>query len=283
MSDAVKPGPEASAASPETTPLDAATQNTTTQTPTAPPPASEIQPVAESLPANAEEFKARLEAERAKVLNEYRAKAGAEGGWMANLAPEDREFIKTNPWAIREMKAKIEGYENAMRALGKSEPQTQEPDPLEAEATELVELAAKQDISPADFYRKMVGVTQKIARREAEKVHEQKFQPSYQTMTRQQQETAVVNDPRWKDPRVQKMTKGIIVDSGGRTMPLVAMEEACQAFGLTAPTNGNGHSPRATPALGETRSIATPANTPSLSIAERFARTASGRRMLGKE
>ena len=284
----VKPGPDASAVAPETTPLStAATQNTPPQTPAAPPPTPELQPEVEPIPATPEEFKARLEAERAKVLNEYRAKAGAEGGWMAALAPEDREFLKTNPWALREMKAKIEGYEKAMSSFGqKGEPQAPEPDPLEAEAEELVKLAQTQDIEPKVFYRKMVDVQAKIARREAERVHQASFKPSYQAMTYEQQKQTVLADPRMKDPDFEAVVIGIDIQEHrktGRWLP--PLEVLAMAEKRHASTNGtNGHAePRVTPSLGETRSVATPPNTPSLSIAERFARTASGKRMLRGE
>lgn len=295
MPDSTKPGSQdGNAGTPVAAPpIEAAQPTAPPQEPSTTPAqsqAQDVQQTLEPLPATPEEFRARLEAERKKTLDEYRAKAGAEGGWMAALAPEDREFLKTNPWAIREMKAKIEGYEKAMESLGRpAEPKTQEVDPLEAEAAELVELAAKQDIEPKVFYRKMVDVQAKIARREAERVHQQQFQPAYQAMTRQQQEAVVIRDPRWQNPTVQALTKGLIVDGNQRgnvPMPLEALEQACKMLGISATeSNGNGHAPPApkpTPSLGETRTTASPATLPSLSIAERFARTASGKRMLAQ-
>jgi len=284
----MKPGQEETPAGTPATPPqnDAATaQGQPPQAPTAPPPSTqEGQPSTEMLPATMEEFQSRLEAERKKTLDEYRAKAGAEGGWMAALTPEDREDLKANPWRLREMKAKIEGYEKAMSALGqKQDPGPQEPDPLEAEVTELVELAARQDIEPKVFYRKMVEVQRKIARREAEAIHTSKFQPSYEAMTYDQQKQAVLADPRMKDPTFEALVLGIDQREHRRTgrwlkpLDVLALAEKEQKNG------SNGHAaetPRATPALGEPRSISSSAAAPSLSIAERFARTASGKRML---
>lgn len=288
-----KPGSEAApAGSAPPPPPEAAPETTATpQAPPPTPPATQAQDVQtpEPLPATAEEFRARLEAERKKVLDEYRAKAGEEGGWMKVLSEDDREFLKRNPSALREMKAKVEAYETALAGLGrKPEPEKQEPDPLEAEAAELVELAKDEKIEPKVFYRRMVEVQAKIARREAQKVHAEQFHASYSNMTREQQSAAVMADPRMKDPVFKTHLFGVVwreQNSGKSITPLEALELTAKEMGShSSGESANGHAapaPKVTPALGETRTSANSAPSPSLSLYERYAKTPSGKRLDG--
>lgn len=298
MPDPTKPGPDTtSAGTTEAPPPVAATTEAPPQETIQPPPstqAQEVQTQPEPLPATPEEFQRRLEAERKRVLDDYRAKAGKEAGWLGDpraqgLTDEEKQEILAGGY--RALKAKTEAYERSLAAVGqqKVDPEPKGPDPLEEDTAELIRLAKNAEITPEEFYKGMTAINRKIARREAEAVHRQQFQPSYEGMTRQQQLGVVAADPRMKDPVFRRHYHGIMVDgrieSGREPMPLEALELAGKELNRPASTNGNGHSPaapaaaRVTAALGETRTISQPQTAPSLSPAEQFARTASGKRL----
>lgn len=304
MPDPTKPGQDAAPAGTTEAPppVEAATTpETPPQEGNQPPPstqAQEVQTQAETLPATQEEFQRRLEAERKRVMDDVRAKAGREAGWLGDpraqgLTDEEKQEILNGGY--RTAKAKLDAYERTLAATGQKPAETKPdpgPDPLEKEVAELCRLAEKKEITPQEFYRGMAEVNRRIARREAEAVHEAKFRPSHERMTRQQQTDVVAADPRMKDPTFRRQYHGIMVDARieGRPqpMPLEALEQAGKELNRPAATNGNGHQttpatpaqPKVTPAFGETRVTSQPQAAPSRNLAERFAKTPSGSRML---
>ena len=298
MTDSTTPGPEGtSAGTSEAPPPVAATNTPPPQDANQPPQPQEVQQTLEPLPATPEEFQRRLVAERDKTLNEYRAKAGREAGWMGDpraqsLSDDDKQFILGG--GLSALRAKVDAYERSIAAFPQKEaPKVEGPDPLEQDAAELIRLAKDDQITPEAFYKGMAQVQRKIARREAEDVQRTQFRPSFEAMTVAQQRVAVSQDPRMKDVGFMTHYHGVMIRESQRRQgnfpqPLEALELTAKELNRPLPQNGNGHTevvppvPAVTPSFGEPRTIQGTTPQPSLTLAERFARTASGRRLDGK-
>ena len=275
----VKPGQSEAAGTPPSPPPVAATETVT------PPPAAETQPPPTDNPPAVETPAAptpERDAQGRFVKPEDRAKAGAEGGWMVHLRPEDREELKREPWRYSEMKAKLAAYEG-QRAQVPSPATPPPPDPSEEYAERMSALASRNAASPMeakDYYREEAKIREDFTRKTTERVASEQAQKQFSQMTEAQEVSYIGRQPEVQNPDFVDKMVGLFTRGGGRLSRTQAYEmtKAWFADKFPQPTNGTVKTaPVVAPALGEMRTTSQAPSQPSMSIYEKFARTPTGK------
>ena len=274
----VTPGQTDAAGTPPSPPPVAATEAKT-------PPPADVQPPPQDNPPAGETPAAPMperDAQGRFIKPEDRAKAGAEGGWMVHLRPEDREELKREPWRYSEMKAKLAAYEG-QRAQVQAPATPPPPDPSEEYAERMASLAARNAASPMeakDYYREEAKIREDFTRRTTERVASEQAQKQFSQMTEQQEVSYIGRQPEVRDPDFVDKMVGLFTRGQGKITRTQAYEmtKAWFADKFPQPTNGTVKpAPVVAPALGEMRSTAQAPSQPSMSIYEKFARTPTGK------
>ena len=165
-------------------------------------PATQPDPYADFPVEVREKVKEREAKAKEAALNEYRAKAGAEGGWMSQLSPEVREELKRDPSTYWRYKAEAEAYrkiaeggfvQSRVDAPKKVDPEQEAAEWLDAQ------LAAKPDMTVQEYGKLQLKAQARLARAIAEETSGKAAKNAYTEMSTEERTQTVNNQPEMKN------------------------------------------------------------------------------------
>ena len=230
-----------------------------------------------------EKVKSREEAAKQTTLNEYRAKAGADGGWMSQVSPELREAIKQDPQAFWRYKAEAEAYKSA---LGGSRAPVEEKkaDPAaEVESWLERQIDANPDLTVGQLAKLQFQAADKLARLRSSEIADSRSRETFAAVTAEEREATCKNQPEMKNTFFAMMYKGAkeeLKGMGKKADPYEAFAMTREAWKQMFPNAPINQSPAPIPSSADTkRTPAAPAPS-TLSPKEEWLRSAAAKAML---
>jgi hypothetical protein len=220
------------------------------------------------------------------LSNEERAKAGEAGGWMQVLSPQDRDELKSEPWRYAEMKAKVAAYEAAQAAYRTPEPPKAAPDAAEVYANRMARLHSNSEkMTVEDFYREQAVIQRDYQSQIASEIASKQAEATYAKMSEKQEIQWIASQAESKDADFMDKVVGLWTRANGSLTRAQAFEQTRSWFAGMSKANVAPvpRVPTPAPHLGELRSVSQPSIQPSEDIYQRFARTAGGKAINGRQ